>query len=231
MLFKVLSTFKDAPEKEFFVVNPGADAIHEFSILTTRQMFFVCLVADRDPDSPLRTLPETVRRQKAAEIAGYKFEGGRLDKNGRNAVDKKVPNIEKAIAKFTEIQYDSDQASLDAIEAQIQEANMMMKMDKMEATRKEIVKVKQDGSSTKESFIDVELAFKLAEQAVKLGSRLVELKETRQNLLLLIQNKNGETPLNDIVTFTSNDISEEDFSNTETSTIDMVMAKQRNQQS
>src|SRR5690606_28613191 len=119
MLFSVHSDLATG-EKDFFELNPGAKAIEEFNKCSSRQMFFVCLVADRDYDSPLRTLPERTRREKAVVIAGYPREGNRPDKNARNLINGKVESVEAAITKYYEIQFDEDKAMLHAINAQIQ---------------------------------------------------------------------------------------------------------------
>lgn len=227
MLFKVTSDLKNAEGREFFELNPESQAIEEFNSRSTRQMFFVCLVADIG--SPLRTLPEHTRRLKAAEIVGFPTEDGkRLDKNGRNAVNGKTAGIETAIAKYREIQYDPDRAALDAMDAQIQRAIRMLTEDKHELCRKEIVKTLKDGTIVKENFVDAEKAYKMEEIAIKVGSRIPELKEAKAKLEAMIPQAGGEI-LPDITTYTANDFDEEDI-NTEQSTIDTFMAKKRGQQ-
>lgn len=230
MLFKINESLKEAEGREFFEMNEGAQAIAEFNSRSSRQMFFVCLVADRDFDSPLRTLPEPQRRLKAAEIVGYPTEDGkRLDKNGRNIVNGKVQGVEEAIAKYREIQYDPDKAEIDAIDAQIQEAITMMTADKMLLCTKEIVKSNdKTKESTKTTYVDAEAAFKLADTAMKLGARLVELKKAKNDLLALIPK--GDTVLPEVITYTANDLDMEEMSSDGTqSTIDAFMAKKREQ--
>ena len=166
------------------------------------QMTVVCLVADHG--SPLRTLPDRERREKACEIAGYKFEEGtgRLAKNARDIVYGKIKVVEVAIAKYREIQYDETRDMLEAIDAQIQEAISMMKMDKFEACTVKKTRILGNGDQTVEEYVDNIQAVKLAESAMKLGGRLSELKEQKETLLSTIKN---ETQI-EITTYTSSDI-------------------------
>lgn len=230
MLFRVKSELKDAVGREFFDLNPGAEAIEEFNRCTSRQMFFVCLVADRDPDSPLRTQPELKRRTMAASIAGWPLEDGkRLDKNGRNLVAGKVESVEVAIAKYKELQYDENEDMLMAVDAQIQEAIYLMKSNKEEmctVVTKRTHKVKEGESSvTETTSLDGKMLVQMIKDSMKLGAGLAELKETREKLVAMLPKTNNV--LNDLTTFTSNDFTPEELSNTEQSTIDTFMAKKR----
>ena len=177
MLYKVIDG------QDIFELNSELLAIPEFKNLTPRQMTFVCLVADRK--TPLRTLPERERREKAARIAGWPTEGTRLDRNGRDVVAGKVPSIEAAIAKYNEYQYDEDQVTLDTINHQIHEIRDYLKSDKNEA--------KDKG--------------KALEQAAKLGKQLPELVEAKQRLEELLQITSDYKP--QVTTYTSLDVPEE----------------------
>lgn len=232
MLFRVMSDMATGG-KDFFVENPGAEAIEEFNRCTSRQMFFVCLVADRDPDSPLRTQPELRRRTMAAEIAGWPLEDGkRLDKNGRNLVAGKVESVEAAIAKYRELQYDENEDMLMAVDAQIQEAIYMMKANKEElctVVTKRTNKAKDgDSSVTETTSLDGKMLIQMIKDSMKLGAGLAELKETREKLASMLPKTN--TVMSDITTFTSNDFTPEELSDTEQSTIDTFMAKKREQE-
>ncbi len=225
MLFRVNSSLKEASEREFFVLNPGAEAIAEFNCLTTRQMFFVCLVADRDQDSPLRTLPETSRRQKAAFIVGYPLEDGvRLDKNGRNVVAGKVESIETAIKKYKELQYDESEALEQALDAQVQEVIYMMTVDKEELCSVETTTRTKSGDVTTEKKIDGKMLISLIRESMKLGAGLPELKEARDKIRSM--RPKVENPIGDLMTYTAADLSEQDHDDDQ-STIDKVMAKSR----
>lgn len=234
MLFRVKSEFKDATGREFFEINQGAEAIEEFNRCTSRQMFFVCLVADRDLDSPLRTLPEVTRRTKAAEIAGWPFEDGkRLDKNGRNLVAGKVESVEAAIVKYREIQYDENEDMLLAVDSQIQEAIYMMKANKEELctiVEKKVYKGKEGGVSTttETTRVDGKMLVQMIKDSMKLGAGLAELKLTREKLASMLPKTN--TVLDDLTTYTSNDFTAEELGEIEQSTIDIVMAKKRDQE-
>lgn len=199
--------------KDIFELNPGLRAIEAYGVLTSQQMYFVCLVADTDYDNPVRTLPERKRREIAAKAAGYKMEsdGKRFDKNARNLIDGKVESVEKGIATYRENQYDPDQANLQAVDKQIQEVRDFLMSDK-----------------TKDSKDDPKLYADLIEKGLKLGQQLPKLVETKKELLGLINAKNPVKT--NITTFTSVDlpqIEEESGSDEPMSTIDMVMEKQR----
>lgn len=202
MLFKLVSG------QNPFDLNPGLLAIAEYKDLTDRQMFFVCLSADADWDNPLRTLPEKQRREKAALIAGYPLEadGKRPDKNARMLIGGKIESVEKAIAFYRATQFDEDKANLAAIDHQVQEARDLMALDKQKAAQG-----------------DIELAFVLAEKAVKLGQGIARLVETRRELKALVQAK--EPIKLEITTYTAADLpsEEEDQGDQEESTIDKVM--------
>lgn len=236
MLFRVKSELKNSAidGREFFDLNPGAEAIEEFNRCTSRQMFFVCLVADRDQDSPLRTLPELERRTKAAEIAGWPLEDGkRLDKNGRNLVAGKVESVETAIAKYRELQYDENEDMLQAVNAQIQEAIYMMKANKEElctVVSKKTYKSKDGSPSTVEETkrVDGKMLVQMIKDSMKLGAELAELKQTREKLIAMIPKTN--TVMSDLTTYTSNDFKPEELGDTEQSTVDIFMAKKREQE-
>lgn len=196
MLYKVIDG------QDIFDLNNELLAIPEFKNLTHRQMTFVCLVADRK--SPLRTLPEKERREKAARIAGWPTEGTRLDRNGRDVVAGKVPTIEAAIAKYNELQYDEDQVTLDTINHQIHEIRDYLKSDKNEA--------KDKG--------------KALEQAAKLGKQLPELVEAKHRLEELLQITSDYKP--QVTTYTSLDVPEEYLEgNQEVPTIEIWIEQQR----
>ena len=204
--------FKVHYQKDFHELNPDASAIEEFGRLTSRQMMATALIADYE--SPFRTLPEKERRTQAAKAAGYGLEkdGKRLDSNGRSVVDKKVPNIEVAIAKYREIQYNEQQAMLEAVDAQIQEAMDIMKMDKNEVVKKTISK---GDSVIKEYYSPMELT----ERAMKISKGLPELRKTKEEILNTIQ-KDTEVVLDVPTADMQNDDSEGPLS-----TLDLIMSK------
>ena len=205
MLFKIK---KDVPLLE---LNPEMAVIEEFAKLTDKQMMVVMLVADYK--SPLRSLPDRTRREKACLTAGYGMEDDRPNKNVRDIVHGKVHRIEEALAKYKELQYDETREAIEAIDAQINEAIQMMKMDKMELCRVEKVTTRPDGEQIKTSYIDGIQAVKLAAEASKLGIRIKELKETRDTLLATTPKE--ETQL-DIITYTSADLDFEEDDNMST---------------
>lgn len=211
MLFKLIYG-KDGP-KDFFELNPGAKAIPEFAERTSQQMWFVCLVADHDHDSPLRTLPEDRRRYHAALTAGYQMEATRPDKNTRNLLAGKVATVEKAIAKHREIQYDEDKESLEAITRQIQEARALMAMDKIAA----VTYKDEEGND----HTDTAAAIKLAADAAKLGTNLDKLLAAKDNILARIKQREPTTQVPTLISAGLQD----DGSNR--STLDRIMAAKR----
>ena len=121
MLFKVEAS------KDTFELNPSLKAIPEFEPLTERQMTYVILATDYK--SPLRKLSPDERKQQAAVIAGYKLDKKnptKLDTNGKNLIQGKVPSIESAIARYRALQKDEDYEtliSLNTLISQIRELN------------------------------------------------------------------------------------------------------------
>lgn len=230
MLFKIHSDLKgsEIDDRKFFEMNPGSKAIEQFNKCTSRQMFFVCLVADRDPDSPLRSLPEIKRRTKAAEVAGWPMDsdGKRLDKNGRNLVNGNVQTVEDAIREYRAMQYDEQRDMLDATDTQIQEAIYMMKTPKEDFCKITEKKTnKNTGEVIETTRIDGKLLIQMIKDAMKLGAGLAELKETKEKLVAVLPKTN--TVIGDVVTYTSNDMTPDEVVDTEQSTIDIVMAKER----
>lgn len=192
MLYKIrqeTSVFQDNPEllaiPEFAKLDSSGLPTLKEGDLGDRRMRFTMLVADRR--SPLRTLPEKQRREKAAQVVGFPMEGKRLDRNGRDAVNGNVPAIEAAITKYREYQYDEHQEDYDALVKQIQEIRDYLKSDK-------------DDSKDKG---------KALEQAAKLGERLPNLIEAKQKLETLLQISTDQAP--EITTFTSADVPDEYF--------------------
>lgn len=205
MLFKVHSDL--ATEDKFFEMNPGALAIEEFNKCTSRQMFFVCLIADRDYDSPFRTLPERTRRERAVVTAGYPMEGNRPDKNGRNLISGKVERVEAAIAKYRELQYDEDRAMRDALDAQIQEALLAIAANKEDKAK--VVKTTKNkaGETIKEEYVDAKMVIALRAESVNLAKSLPALKKARTELLATMDTGSA---LDNVITHTSQDLADLD---------------------
>jgi hypothetical protein len=211
MLYKIrdgVSVFDD---------NPELLAIPEFTkLLSTthlvedgardRRMRYVILVADRR--SPLRSLPEKARKEKAAQISGYGMEGNRLDKNARNLVSGAVEAVEQAISKYRELQYDENQDKLDSTNKLIR-TNLTF-IDSVNNRTEEQKKDKQYGK-------DLELANKLSKQ-------LPELEEAKQKLEQLLQITTEQKP--EITTYTSLDLEGEETTSEENlSLIDQINNK------
>ncbi len=224
MQYKVHSSLA-TDEDDFFDMNPGARAIKEFNDCTSRQMFFVCLVADTAWDSPLRSLPEPERRKQATQVAGWGMEDDRPDKNARNLIAGKVLSVEEAIKAYRKNQYDEDKAMWEATDAQIKEIITMMSRDKQEACK--IVKTKYN-DKTKETvtteYVDQVMASKLALEATKLGVQLPVLKEARQKLA---ENVRVSVPIDDVLLHTGDDLDGDGVGDAEMSLLDIHMAKKK----
>lgn len=186
MLYKIVA------DKDCFELNPELYAIPEFGKLTDKQFRVVALVADRR--SPLRTLPERQRREKACLIAGYLMDGTRLAKNARDVVARQVESIERAIIKYREYQFDEQQDSYDSTVSLIRTNRDFI--NQVNGKKEEEKKDKQYGK-------DLELANKFAKQ-------LPELEEARIKLETLLQLPIEQKP--EITTFSSYDLPEENFS-------------------
>ena len=107
-------------ENPVFEDNPEFRSIPEFERLTERQMRYVMLVDYHG--SPLRLMKPELRRNRAAILAGYKFEkdGKRLDVNARNVIGGKDGSIEAARKVLAEIQYDNEWELMEALNTQIE---------------------------------------------------------------------------------------------------------------
>lgn len=197
MLYKIIH------DKDSFELNPELHAIAQFSRLTDKQFKVVAFVADQR--SPLRTLPDKQRREKACMIAGYGREGNRPDRNARAIIAGEVESIETAIVKYREYQHDEHQDTLDTINAQINEIKEYLKSDKKTA--------KDYG--------------KALEQATKLGTKLPELIEAKQKLEGILRISSDQKP--EITTFSSLDLPEEslDQQSTELNPIELFHLQNR----
>ena len=202
MLYKIrdgVSVFDD---------NPELFAIPEFSALYNRtnlpvedrdrRMRFVMLVADRR--SPLRTLPDRQRREKAALICGWTMEGTRLDRNAREIVYGKVEPIELAIAKYKELQFDEHQDTLDTVNAQIHEIKEYLKSNKKIPLTKKNGEIVVDKKGKEVWTTDP----RILKIATELGTKLPELVEAKQKLEALLQ-ITSENKV-EISTYTSSDL-------------------------
>lgn len=226
MLFRIHSDIATG-DKDFFDMNEGARGIERFNMLSSRQMFFVCLVADVDYDSPLRSLPERIRREKAVVIAGYPLEDDkRPDKNGRNLINGKVPNVELAIANYREIQYDEDKAMLYAVDAQIKNALDLISRNKEEACT---IEKTNEKSKVTTKYVDMTMVARLTVESMKVASNLPALRKTKAELLEKIK---STSPISEITTYTAQDLqdnTDEDFDpdDESSSTLDKFMLKQK----
>ncbi len=118
--------------EDIFDLNPGLRAVPVFKDMTDMQMKFVCFVCDPSFDNPVRTLIGRIRRERSAELAGYKLESSqkRLEKNGRDVVAGNVPSLENAIAEFKRLHYDEKTDTYETLSNQIGEIQDFMKSRK-----------------------------------------------------------------------------------------------------
>lgn len=210
--------YKLEASKDPFELNPGIRAIEAYTRLTDRQFFFVSLVADSDFDNPLKTLPEKIKREKAAKIAGYGMEGNRPDKNARDLINKNVERVEEAIEWYRSLQYDDDKVNLEIINSQI------------ERTQALIRDYDKDKKLTPDKLDE---RFDYATKAIKLSLELTKLIKEKKELMVLIQRKD---PIKIAVnTYTAADIAPsadeppEDDGDEPMSTLDKMMAQQPQQ--
>jgi hypothetical protein len=165
---------------DIFELNPGLMIVPEFGELDSRQMTFVCLIADPSHDNPVGTLAGRERREQAARYAGYKLEkdGKRLDKNGRLAVTGKVASIERAVEQFKASHYNERHHMIAAFKRQIVEAREVLNMEKI------TLKLDEDGvpmkSQSGEQLYTVDM--ELMAFALKLGKELPTLVDNLEKL-------------------------------------------------
>lgn len=119
--------FKIIKDKKVLETNPEISNFPKLSKCSDRELRWIFFVYDYD--TPLRKMPLELRKEKAADIAGFLREKGsaRLDKNARNTLSGKLPHVEEAISEFMEIQYDEDKDLILAYDTQISDAKELMK--------------------------------------------------------------------------------------------------------
>lgn len=92
---------------------------------TLRWIFFVY-----DYETPFRKLPLEDRKEKAADVVGFKREPtGRFDKNARNVIQLKLEGLSDTIAEFSMLQYDQEKDLIKGYETQIDDAIQLMKKE------------------------------------------------------------------------------------------------------
>jgi hypothetical protein len=133
----------DKPVRE---TNPEIDTIREFKDIPDRSLKYVFLVYDYK--SPYRELPMQQRKEKVALMVGFKMETGRkmFDKNAREVLKEKNYAVERARKAFTELIYDQDRDTYQAIDDLINNtkdyirktSNIASEMDKKIKMAKEL---------------------------------------------------------------------------------------------
>lgn len=153
-------------KRPVFESNPEFLAIPEFEALTERQIRYVMLVDWFK--TPLRLMKLDDRKHKAAIMSGYKMEkdGARLDVNARNLVNGKTSKVEAARKIMLEIQYDEEADLLDAINTQIQQIIVFLRL--AEKTPVQL------------------------DKAVQLMGKLPTILETKQKLLSILNYREPE---------------------------------------
>ncbi len=202
-----------AEGQDIFEKYPELKVVSEYSKLTDRQMKLVCLVADIK--SPIKTLPDKQRRERACYTLNFPTEGNRLDKNGRNIVSGQVESIEKAIEVYKKNQYDSDRDTLDSLKQQIQEIKDYLKSDKSQPLIFK-GKVVVDNKGKEKTFTDP----KNLKLAAELGERLPGLVEAYKKVESILNVKEEKLQ---IPTFTSNDLPVVEEGDEPLSTLDQFM--------
>ena len=149
--------------EDIFDLNPGLRAVPVFKDMTDLQMKFVCFVCDPSFDNPVRTLIGRTRRERSAELAGYKLETSqrRLEKNGRDVAGGNIPSVENAIAEFKRLHYDEKTDTYETLSNQIGEIQDFMKSRKAGDAKK-------------------------LKQALDLGVKLPSLVEAKQKIEQLL---------------------------------------------
>lgn len=180
--------------QDIFDLNPGLHAVREFSILTSQQMTFVCLMCDPSHDNPVGTLAGRARREAAVRIAGYNLEkdGKRLDKNARMVVYGQIPSIEKAIAIFQELHYNERHKSIEATKQQIHEIQEFLVSEKRNPVMAD-GKILTNADGEELYTVDIQamkLAFDAAGRLPELHTALEKLQEKNKTVDTSFQ---GET--------------------------------------
>ena len=113
MLFKI-------SQKPIREDNDSIDAIKEFSVLSDREMKYICLVYDYE--TPFKQYGINDRKELACEAAGYKRESPkRLDKSARAIMNGKIENVEIAIPVYKSLIRDLDRELLISYDLQVEQ--------------------------------------------------------------------------------------------------------------
>ena len=107
--------------------NPGVDSLWEFSPVTDNNLMYIYFVYDWT--SPMYKISLKEKKTMAAKEAGHPVEpSGQLNRYARKVMNMEIENVNRAIAKFVQLQRDSDQdrALLDSLQNQINEITHTM---------------------------------------------------------------------------------------------------------
>ena len=138
----IIKIEKEIPIKES---NPEISNFTKLSVCSDRELRWIFFVYDYD--SPLRKLPNDLKKEKAADLAGFLREKGsaRLDKNARNTLSGKIQHVNDAIDEFMELQYDQEKDLILAYDTQLADArDLMKKKDKSDKDWAILVKLNKE---------------------------------------------------------------------------------------
>lgn len=115
MLFKITAT------EDPFDLNPELKSIPEFAALPAKKFKYVAFLVDYK--SPFRQHTNLTEKKRLCLLqAGYVVQGTHqktLEPRAREIMNGEVPEVEAAILKYKEIQYDDDREDIELYNTQI----------------------------------------------------------------------------------------------------------------
>lgn len=106
----------------FWTDNPEFHAIPEFDKMNSKQMKYIALTYDYE--TPLRKLRIKERKDRAAQIAGFKREKSRAnvwEQGARDMINGKNKGVERAIEIYGSLQFNIERETLKAFDEQLSE--------------------------------------------------------------------------------------------------------------
>jgi hypothetical protein len=146
-------------DKDFFQENPWAKSIKEFKNMPSLSMKYIALVYDIQSPLVKGRLPLEKRKFKAIELAGFEpTPKGRPSKQETDLIEVRTTEINEAIKKYKELQFDEDLDTLEAYTSQLNEFKAFLrKPNKEDKEIDRALKIMKDYTGL------VELQSKLAE--------------------------------------------------------------------
>jgi hypothetical protein len=119
--------YKIKPNEDVVVTNPELASIPEFADLADKKLRYVIFLTDYQ--SPLRNFPEPEKKRLAAIQAGFAPQDTHqktLQPKVREMINGSHEDVNKAIAKYKELQYNEDRELMKTLQKQMNNIKKMV---------------------------------------------------------------------------------------------------------